>query len=223
MGISYGITTKWQAKRGIVQDGLVLNLDAGVKDSYNGGATWRDLKGSNDGTLQNNPAFDSDNGGSISFDGTDDHVNFSDDMIDANQDWTLSTFINLSASQVSTIICGPSQSLQVRLETSGVVKVLHSTVAAVGTFSNFTASLNVWYNLIVTRSSNTYSLYINNQFKSSVTSSLTFNNSPNKIGTREGHSEFLSGKLSNLSLYNRALTAAEVSKNFNVMRHRFGI
>ena len=65
MGIAYGVTTNFQATKGIVQDGLVLNLDAGVKESYNSGTTWRDLTGSNDGTLTNMTAtnFNKNNGG----------------------------------------------------------------------------------------------------------------------------------------------------------------
>ena len=75
MAINAGDTTYYQAKRGIVQDGLVLNLDAAVDQSYPGnGTTWHDLAGSNSGTLTNGPTFDRDNGGSIVFDGTDDHV-----------------------------------------------------------------------------------------------------------------------------------------------------
>jgi hypothetical protein len=41
MAIEAGTSTYYQAKRGIVQDGLVLHLDAGVKESYSGaGTTW---------------------------------------------------------------------------------------------------------------------------------------------------------------------------------------
>ena len=76
MAINAGDTTYYQAKRGIVQDGLVLNLDAAVDQSYPGnGTTWHDLAGSNSGTLTNGPTFDKDNGGSIVFDGTNDYVN----------------------------------------------------------------------------------------------------------------------------------------------------
>ena len=75
MAINAGDTTYYQAKRGIVQDGLVLNLDAAVDQSYPGNGTiWYDLEGSNSGTLTNGPTFDRDNGGGILFDGTDDYV-----------------------------------------------------------------------------------------------------------------------------------------------------
>ena len=61
----------------IIKDGLVLTLDASSQRSYPGsGTTWYDLSGNgNNGTLTNGPTFDSGNGGSIVFDGTNDYVN----------------------------------------------------------------------------------------------------------------------------------------------------
>ena len=60
----------------IVTDGLVLCLDAGNPKSYPGsGTTWTDLSGNgNNGTLVNGVGYDSDNGGSLSFDGVNDYV-----------------------------------------------------------------------------------------------------------------------------------------------------
>jgi hypothetical protein len=59
-----------------VTNGLVLCLDAADKNSYSGtGTTWTDLTGNgNNGTLTNGPTFNSANGGSISFDGTNDYI-----------------------------------------------------------------------------------------------------------------------------------------------------
>ena len=59
----------------IVTDGLVLYLDAANVKSYPGsGTVWRDIVGTNNGTLINGPTFDSGNGGSIVFDGVNDYV-----------------------------------------------------------------------------------------------------------------------------------------------------
>lgn len=64
----------------IVLDGLVLYVDAGVNLSYIGSGTiLGDINGmgaKNNGTLTNGPTFNSSNGGSISFDGTNDFVSF---------------------------------------------------------------------------------------------------------------------------------------------------
>ena len=52
----------------IIQDGLVLCLDAASKRSYPGtGTVWTDLKGGNNGTLTNMDAahFSSDNVGGL--------------------------------------------------------------------------------------------------------------------------------------------------------------
>lgn len=59
----------------IVTNGLVLNLDAGFVPSYQrSGTTWYDISLSgNNGTLINGPTFNSNNGGSIVFDGTNDY------------------------------------------------------------------------------------------------------------------------------------------------------
>ena len=218
----------------IVTDGLTFCLDAANKRSYPGtGTVWTDIIGSNIGTLNNGLTFDAANAGSLIFDGTDDYVGLSDSMIDPDQNWTLSTFINRSVSQTSTIICGPSQSLQVRFDGSGYyeghIKILHSTLATVVTFTNFgprgsvQRPLGVWYNITITKSSYTYSLYIDGEFNQSVTdgSSVTFNNDPNDIGRRVFGSEYLNGKLSNLFFYNRALNAAEILQNYEATKGRY--
>jgi hypothetical protein len=64
----------------IITDGLVLCFDAGNRKSYPGsGNTWRDLAGRGlNGTLINGPTFNSSNGGSIVFDGSNDFVNCGD-------------------------------------------------------------------------------------------------------------------------------------------------
>jgi hypothetical protein len=55
---------------------------------------------------------------------------------------------------------------------------------------------------------------------------LNFNfSSQSLVGYRHtgGGSAFLAGNISQVSIYNRALSAAEVSQNFNAMRGRFNI
>ena len=60
----------------LINDSLMLSLDAANTNSYPGsGTTWFDMsdKGNN-GTLQNGAVFDSGNKGTISLDGTNDRI-----------------------------------------------------------------------------------------------------------------------------------------------------
>jgi hypothetical protein len=61
-------------KKGIVENGLILYLDAGNTQSYPGtGTLWTDLtNNASIATLTNGPVFNPANGGSIVFDGTND-------------------------------------------------------------------------------------------------------------------------------------------------------
>jgi hypothetical protein len=43
------------------------------------------------------------------------------------------------------------------------------------------------------------------------------------IGSNSSSGEYWNGKISNVQIYNRALTAAEVKQNFNATRSRYGL
>ena len=65
----------------VVEDGLVLYLDAASKRSYPGtGTTATDLKNGFQGTLQNSPSFSSTNSGAFTFDGSDERIIFTDNI-----------------------------------------------------------------------------------------------------------------------------------------------
>ena len=73
----------------IVTNGLVLALDAANTKSYPGsGTVWSDLTpNGNNGALTNGPTFNSANGGSIVFDGTNDYLQ----GVSTNYKWATST------------------------------------------------------------------------------------------------------------------------------------
>ena len=91
----------------IVTDGLVFAVDAANYESYTSGSgtTWGDLAGSNNGTLTNGPLFDSNNGGSIDFDGSNDYIDFGDfDNTQVSSAITLSIWFNASYSNLKLLI-----------------------------------------------------------------------------------------------------------------------
>ena len=213
----------------IVTDGLVLALDAGNTKSYPGsGTSWSDISGNgNNGTFTSMDGnnYSSANGGSLVFDGSNDYVT-TGDMFDPNSNFTFSSWVNLDAfGPHRTIISKQNQggSIQIRIHgTDNDVEIIDNNVVNVGAFSNFTLSLSTWYNIVVTRSSNTYSLYVDGVYKSDFTSANVYDYAAQTIGKNFNiATEYWDGKISIIHCYDRALTASEVQQNYNALKGRF--
>jgi hypothetical protein len=228
MGIQYNPRT--------VTDGLVLALDAGNTKSYPGsGTAWTDLSGrGNTGTLVNSPAYSSVNGGSLLFNGTNNYVTLPANSINTNADLTLNYWAKSplpGTGLIYTLSSGyvANSHLQVRyINTAGVVslQLVKAAIVNLGTFSGFTPVSNVIYFLtvILTKSTNTWSLYVNGSFVSSFVSAQTFATTSPTLGLNTQFSEeWFAGNMYAFSYYNRVLSAAEVSQNFNALRGRYGI
>jgi hypothetical protein len=89
-------------KRNFANDGLILHLDASNPNSYSGDSAWNDLSTNNcDYTLINNPTFDIDGGGSISFNGINQYgINntvVANKLFLFNQDYTIEILAKVSA------------------------------------------------------------------------------------------------------------------------------
>jgi hypothetical protein len=88
-----------------VIDGLVLVFDAANIKSYSGlGTNLTDLSGrGNNGTLVNGVGYTSDNGGSFSFDGSNDYIN-TGFTYQNSSDFTMSCWMKTSTTQKSGIV-----------------------------------------------------------------------------------------------------------------------
>ena len=237
MGIAYGVSPQWMATndkgrkhaatKASVQDGLVLNLDAGVNDSYSGtGSSWIDLVGNDNATLTNGPTFNSQNGGSIVLDGTDDYIITNTEKADFTtvNEITLSIFCKMSPTATGK---GALQfGLNLTENTPWILFQLQSGYLRWYVNSNYRMNQSYTsgqiYNFTLTYSSNLWSCYKDGSFDTSYSGGIGSDGGENFfIGT--GYNGYNSMTVYNCQIYNRALTAAEVSRNFNVMRHRFGI
>jgi hypothetical protein len=218
----------------IVTDGLVLALDAGNPKSYPGsGATWTDLSGNgNNGTLENGVGYNSSNGGSLSFDGVNDYVNCGNNS-------------SLSFTNNLTIHVWCSSNVSDGNYRSPLMKTTNGTWSnGYGFFQqggNFYFFINQWNApQVVSVSKTTFSLtsfvatydgtniklYENGilrQTGSSFTSNVSNSTTNLEIGRGGGSLYYWNGKIAQVSIYNRALTAQEIQQNFNALRGRFGI
>jgi len=216
----------------IVRDGLVLCLDAANPRSYpKSGTTWSDLVGANNGTLTNGPTFDADDKGSIVFDGVNTYVDLGT-SIDTNVPISVSCWFKADQEQ-------RYQGLVSRADggTSFRNFILYiSNVDGAGGFGTYVnahrrvlglISTNTWYNGCFTLdSSNNLKLYLNASLVKSDTS-VSYTNQPSdklmigefQAGT--GGDYPLDGNISNVSIYNRALSADEVLQNYKATRGRY--
>ncbi len=234
----------------IVTNGLVLNLDAGRQNSYNGGTTWRDLSGSgNNGTLYNGPTYSNANRGYITIDGNDDYV-----LIDTtnfpsgNSPFTMECFINWSGNGVNNIdvifgygydVIGGNKCPLFAVESTNVFTSSFGSNTGIVT-STSTVNIGTWYHACLTYNSSQLSIYVNGRLESTLnytSANTVLNNnvngnyaaigaliSPNGtiVASPRRYGTF-NGKISVMRMYNRALSAAEIQQNFNATRGRYGI
>jgi hypothetical protein len=87
-------------------------------------------------------------------------------------------------------------------------------------------NLNTWHNVAATDDGTTVRLYVNGVQVSSIASVVATTNGTMtlNIGAWPGApATYFDGKIPVAKIYNRALSAAEVSQNFNALRGRFGL
>jgi hypothetical protein len=218
MGIAYNPT--------IITNGLVLCLDAGNTKSYPGsGTTWTDLSGNgNTGTITNGPTYSSSNGGSLVFDGVNDSVYMTNPGI--SQTFSVSSWINCTNVASSNNIVSKNGPYFMRIVSS---KVRFNVLTDGGwLFQDGTTVLsnNVWYNLTMVYDGSTWKGYINSNLEFSVPKTgLITSNSSLYIGYTPdvGEQAGFNGNISQVSIYNRALTASEIQQNYNATKSRFGL
>ena len=219
----------------IISDSLVLALDAGNTQSYVGsGTTWRDLSGNgNTGTLTNGPTYSSSNGGSIVFDGVDDYVTCGNNSILQLSGGTVSAWVktlNPGGSFRSII----AKQFNYALFTADGVLVTYDWGNNLTRTTNVNISDNSWKNVSMSFTTNTGTpsnnavIYLNGiAILVTTIKRDDSNNIQLEIGrggtVPSGNTQNLNGSIAQVSIYNRALTAAEVSQNFNALRGRFGI
>ena len=224
----------------IVTDGLVLCLDAANPRSYlKTGTTWSDLAGANDGTLTNMDAtnFSSDNRGVFSFDGSNESINMPADSITPPLPLSVSFWVYFDVSgnwaRVFASSSGSStyRGFWIQKNTSNKITMAYGdgNGGAGPNRRTKTATqsvdINKWINVTgVIRGATDMDIYVDGinyaGTYSGTGGSLTYGTgwypSIGKV-----HINYGRFKLSQLCVYNRALTADEVLQSYNATKRRF--
>ena len=233
MGVSYSPK--------VVTDGLVLALDAANPRSYPGsGTSWFDLSGNGrtasmfgsvpyETDVTNCFNFATATGGSSA--NSTLGFTFGSNMVPTTGNFTFSCWIkapNSSSSQVGLFSnAGSADGYRFGIGLNGIYYLIGPTYIE-GTIS-FTSSLSssIWYNVVAVYSRTTAQvlLYLNSIYQnlaSIPTSQTTMQNGTPGI-VRSPCCGVYTGKLAQFQVYNRALSATEITQNFNALRNRFGI
>jgi hypothetical protein len=234
MGIEAGSSTYYQAKRGIVQDGLVLHLDAGVKESYSGGTAWNDLTGrstitSLSSTNMDASSWSSDYGGIFTFDGTNDFIDFYTPDISSSSVITVE-FIAFIKESYNIMVFGFSFYDFYLLSNRFGYNTAQSDIWG---YSPVSLVYNQWIHCTCEMRSDVAAtnnkIYLNSQQltlsqQQGSTTTRGFNSGYGRISSWKNSLNYvINMDLSIFRIYNKALSADEVSRNFNATRHRFGL
>jgi len=230
----------------IVTNGLVLALDAANPNSYVSGSTsWRDIsRGGNNGTLINGPTFDSGNGGSIVFDGTNDYADCGiiPSLPSGTQDRTLMGWVqdNSLSDYVGDLVAmfgygnnvSPGNFFMVSIggTTFNNRKLIIWTYTR-NHISSFSITRNEWTHITATVTQDSpnprLTIYKNGISDSGSTQAInTINTQPFQIAEWTQSSAYainLKGRVSQIQAYNRALSATEILQNYNATKTRFGL
>lgn len=229
----------------IVTDGLVLALDAASPRSYPGsGTTLFDLSGNgNEGTLTSGPTFSTQNKGAIQVDGSE---NIAITGMPTTNNYTLCIWsLNLGPTAFASVghrtyACTDNFRLQWDDTSSTTIArgPFVDFVSSAGNLvpSNFTSQspsdiFNKWNLASMTSDGSTTTIYFNNIQGATTTSARVFStDGAMTIGTdnlsgiggsdnfnRDGGNCFFGP----VYVYNRALTANEITQNYNTLKPRF--
>jgi len=222
----------------IVTNGLIVAVDAANLKSYQSGSTiWYDKSGNGkNGTLINGPTYSSNNGGVINFDGINDVVSFGtgDTFFDLPS-FTIDIWFQSKGTVPTTGtvpgLFGFTYGIRAYFGLANQISFGVLSGSAATQYINATVSSSlrddgIWYNGVFQASPTNSYLYLNGVLvgSRSVTwlGNTIYNTSAWQLGRDLNNgTQFFTGSMSSYKMYNRILTQAEITQNYNAMKGRF--
>jgi hypothetical protein len=191
-----------------------------------------DISGNNNfGTTVNSPTFNSGNGGSISFDGTNDYVDLTSSVYNLQQG-SIELWVNPNAP-----LDNLNQQIFARTNTTAGTFNILKNVANLYQFTmristdvqysigSDSTAIAGWTHIVGTYDGTIQKMFVNSVQQTTTNSiSGTLNTAGTlaiNIARQTSGSAFFNGKVSSVKLYNRALTAQEIQQNYNASRGRY--
>jgi hypothetical protein len=209
----------------IVPNGLLFCVDAANPRSYpSSGTNWFQLSGNNNtGSIINGPAYNSANLGSLSFDGVDDFVDFSANL-GTMATYTIMFWAKRDAENRMPVAARTNGSFYWYGDNSWFYT--HGGATGEYYYSKPTSiPLGTWGCYCVSYNGSNVSIYRQGVYQGQQATTGTADWS---VGLTVGWWAFRGsyawqGLISNVMMYNTALTADQVTQNFNATRGRYGL
>ena len=216
----------------IVTDGLRFNLDAGKTASYPGtGTTWTDLSGNgNHGTLSGATltVYSSDNGGCFVFNGSTSNVNLNKNATEIGiydnsytaDAWVYPTDLSGDRGMFGDEVSANRQGLHLIFRNGSIHQGHYGSDANIGSVTT-----NSWWHIVFTfdKATGATKMYKNGVDQgNSGTIGSYIGTSNIHLGQAYGNSGYFQGKGAVYKMYNRVLSSAEVTTNYNALKNRFG-
>jgi hypothetical protein len=220
----------------IITDGLLFAYDAGSERCYpgSGTSTTNIMSQASPGTLQNGVGFNTANGGFWEFDGVDDKIainNFPTSVF--NGPCTMEAWVYWNDDSRSIIIGNYSSTstggdINYEKNPNGDLRFYWDRGSAQAFSGSGAVAIGKWQHVVIVRdvSANAVKFYVNGSLITTVSGQAGSNVSTTadtyKIGadSRNG-STVTNGDISTVRMYSQALTAAEVTQNYNAQKNRF--
>jgi hypothetical protein len=216
----------------IVTDGLVLALDAGNTKSYPGsGTTWTDLSSRNHNATLTGPTYNSDNGGALIFDGTNDYATISNASAlgGFSGDFTIEFWFK-GGNQTGYAVFLETHTTNTQRwaiqaasdgTTGNMIWVRNGSV--IFTTSGIDAFDDAWHHHVVVRNGSAINYYIDGVSRGSESHSGTLSACTDlTIGEYSNGDYHIDGRMSAIRIYNgKGLTAAEVKQNYDALKGRY--
>ena len=192
---------------------------------YQRGATQglKDLTAANTINLSN-VSFDAN--AQMTFDGTNDTVSIpSNSSNNIAGDITMELVLNRTAGY-SAAVMHKEQQYTLYVYSSGNITYADSSIwsySTFGAYGNLTAG--TYHHLVATKTGGVVKIYLDGTviINKSFGSAITQTNNTLHVGSYDGSSNYFGGEIPVAKVYNRALTADEVTRNFNAIKSRFNI
>jgi hypothetical protein len=207
----------------VVQKNVILHLEASNTYSYPGsGNTWYDLSpyGRN-ATLVNSPTFDNTSGGALVFNGSSSYAEVSNwNVLTGNKNFSIANTVkyqnNSDQVWISYGTGSSSSATQIGIGSSQFGLLANNVNT---TLENSYLIPDTWNHLVFTHDGTVTKLYVNGSFVKQKLTTYNVGSSNLFIGKSGITTSFSSAKVANVIVYNKTLTADEVSQTYDSFKN----